>query len=325
MSDSAALMFGENSLQRHAKPPLVCVMLSTFNGARYVRDLLDSLLRQKLCILRILIRDDGSTDLTLSILDSYARNHKNIDLLVGNNIGVNTSFFELLRLAPDEAEFFAFCDQDDVWDADKVVRAVRMLPDAGKVLPGMYCSRVRLVDESLEVCAFSPLASRGPSFENALVENIAPGCTILLNKPARRLLISRLPNVENIVSYDWWTYLVLAALGHVIYDGQATLEYRQHATNVFGASTGIERWWRRLVRFKESAYHLRVFDQAKELLLVFGDSLPAYRRAVLEDFLTAIKSPGVLQRVRYAAGSGVYRQSVIDNILFKVLVCMGKA
>lgn len=308
----------------YSDAPLVCVVLSTHNGARYIYDLLRSLVNQEYSALRILVRDDGSTDKTLSIVESYARVHKNIDIITGDNIGFNGSYFELLRQAPDDAEYFAFCDQDDVWDADKIANAVYALQEKATSVPAMYCSRVRIVDENLEPLSFLQLAVRGPSFENALVENIAPGCTIVLNTHARRLLISRLPNMNSVFSYDWWTYLVLSAFGHVVYDRHATLAYRQHASNAFGASTGIWRWLRRLERFRKSDYRFGIFEQASEFLCIFGDSLSADRRKVLEEFLLGIRDRSVLRRLRYAFKSKVHRQSMTDNVLLKWLVCAGR-
>ena len=183
---------------------------------------------------------------------------------------------------------------------------------------------IRIVDENLKPLSFSPLAARGPSFENALVENIAFGCTIMLNAYARRLLISRLPNVDHVFSYDWWMYLVLSTFGLIVYDRQATLAYRQHASNTFGASTGMWRLLRRLERFRNSDYRFGISEQARELHYIFGDTLNTGRRKVLDEFLQGIRDRRVLRRVRYAFKSNVHRQSVMDDIILKCLVCAGR-
>ena len=144
-----------------------------------------------------------------------------------NNIGVIASFFQLLMLASSEADYFAFCDQDDVWLPNKVSRAVSVLESIPQDIPLLYCSRVTIVDEKLNHLGLSKTLSRAPSFENALVENIVTGCTAVINRKSRQLFLRRIP--RKALMHDWWMYLVVAAFGEVVWDPQSKDVYkRQH-------------------------------------------------------------------------------------------------
>ena len=146
----------------------VQVLLSTYNGEKYLKEQLDSLLAQDYPNIDILIRDDGSKDSTKQILTGY-ENHKNIRVIYGSNIGITASFLELLKISDPEAEFLAFCDQDDVWLKDKISRAVAALQKHPSDIPLMYCSRLTIVDESLRIIGYSKLPRKGLSFNNAPV------------------------------------------------------------------------------------------------------------------------------------------------------------
>ena len=105
----------------------VQILMSTYNGEKYVNEQIDSLLQQDHTNLEILIRDDGSKDSTVSILEEYHKENPNIKLIIDKNKGVISSFFELAMKASEEADYFAFCDQDDYWKPQKISRAVNLL------------------------------------------------------------------------------------------------------------------------------------------------------------------------------------------------------
>src|SRR5207248_4010921 len=121
---------------------------------------------------QLLIRDDGSTDETVSIIERY-RTRSNIRAFYETNVGVVTSFFRLLQSSTSDAGYIAFCDQDDVWEKDKLSRAIKMLEEVVGTGPKMYCGRARVVTEDLIPIGLTSLPGRGPSFRNALVQNIA--------------------------------------------------------------------------------------------------------------------------------------------------------
>src|SRR5437868_4338449 len=169
---------------RNGSAPLnrrIQVLLSTHEGERYLRPLLDSVLGQDHANLDILVRDDGSSDGTRATLDDYAAGGR-VSVVLGENIGVVRSFFELLRIASPEADYVALCDQDDVWLPDKMSRALGFLAGAASGTPLLYASRLQVVDERLSPIEMSPKPRRPLVLGNALVENLLPGCTMVLNR-----------------------------------------------------------------------------------------------------------------------------------------------
>ena len=225
----------------------VAVLLCTYNGERYLRQQLDSIVIPDGCEGRIVASDDGSTDGTLSLLRSYAHGPGGAQLSLRNGPGCGhrANFLSLLCSPEIEADVFAFCDQDDVWHSDKLGRAINALQGVTPDTPALYCARTRSLSEGGDIIGYSPLFRRPPAFANALVQNIAGGNTMVMNAAARRLLLAA-GNVD-VVMHDWWAYLLVSGAGGVvIYDPEPSLDYRQHTGNVVGANLG---WYSRVARY----------------------------------------------------------------------------
>jgi len=298
--------------------PRVGVLLSTYNGARYLKPQLDSLLAQDYPDVIIQVRDDGSSDSTLAILDSYAARYPAIRVMRGTNIGVARSFLTLLAEADPTCNYFAFCDQDDVWLPDKISVAVGNLTPAGHDTPTLYFSRVEYVDNVLRHLRMSP-APRRPGFGNALVENCAPGCTMLFNQATRQLILSRLPS--SVFVHDSWTYLVVSAFGRLVFHDVARIKYRQHAANVFGAVTNpVSRVRQRLQRLRRGQPQ-EYLAQAQEFARLYSDSLSPAHRHTLQRFLQCRPRP--LRRIVYALTMDTWRQSRWDSLILRVLILFG--
>ncbi len=296
----------------------VQILLSTYNGQKYLQELMDSLLNQDFPNLEILVRDDGSTDETLGVLEKYS-GLKNVQILPGKNLGAASSFLKLLQLSSPAVEYIAFCDQDDVWKEDKVSRAISILEKYGNNLPVMYCSRVTLVDEKLKIIGLSQIPKREPAFGNALVQNIATGCTIIINNAARQLIIKELPS--SVMIHDWWVYQVVSAFGKVIYDAESRIFYRQHSSNMIGEKSSFFLKWReRIRRFLKHGRIPFVTLQAKELRKIYGESLPLDKKFILERFINERST--FIGRCRYAFSGETYRQTKVDDLIFRVLIIL---
>lgn len=298
----------------------VQVLLSTYNGQRYLKELMDSVLNQDFPNLEMLVRDDGSTDDTLHVLEEY-KGLKNVQILQGNNIGVVRSFFALLEISSPDVEYIAFCDQDDVWKEDKVSRAVGFLEKHCNNVPAMYCSRVTLADEKLKILGFSQIPGREPAFGNALVQNVATGCTIIINNAARQLILKKLPSSAMI--HDWWIYLVVSAFGIVIYDVESRILYRQHSSNMIGEKSGLFiKWINRAGRFLKHGRIPFVTMQSKEFSKIYGESLPIDKKIILDRFIDERRT--FMGRLRYAFRGETYRQAKVDDIIFRVLIILNR-
>lgn len=296
----------------------VQILLSTYNGERYLRALLDSLRSQDYPHLSILIRDDGSTDNTPVLLQDYARGSTNIEIVRGEHLGFVRSFFTLFTLASPSAKYLALCDQDDVWQPNKISRAVTLLATCPPHLPGLYCSRLALVDQDLKLLRYSEMPGKGLSFRNALVENRVVGCTSLFNRPALRLLA---PFPSACVSHDWWIYLVASAFGTVVYDSEPRILYRRHASNVFGISTGtLDSWRTKLRRFLNDGKSKLIVKQAEEFRRIYGSALTDEHREVIDRLIESRKQ--FWDRLRYAWSCDVYRQTILDQCILKARIAL---
>jgi glycosyltransferase involved in cell wall biosynthesis len=297
------------------------IILSTFNGSTFLEQQLDSLAMQTHKRIGILVRDDGSSDATLALLDRAKLNGRIEVLPSGTNIGATQSFFELLKYATETtADYIAFCDQDDVWRPDKISRALASL-SAVDDRAAMYSSRAEIVGEDLTPLGFTAAPSK-IGFGNALVENVCVGCTIVLNRKAVELLVENLP--ANVFAHDWWCYLVLSCFGEIIFDNEAPIKYRQHGGNAFGVAHGpLDRIQRSLHRFfgPGDGHHWQS-TQASIFLKTFGDRIPAVQQQILKDFID-----GKLHwryRWRLAFSNKVWRQKGLDNLVWRALIMMNR-
>ena len=296
------------------------VLISTYNGEKYLRELIESVLNQDIKQLTLIIRDDGSNDNTLEILNGYS-NKRDIKIFSEKNIGVVQSFFKLLKLSSPNSDYYAFCDQDDIWMRDKLSRAINSLDKFPKEIPLMYCSRTILVNDKLKIIRYSKIPRRQPSFRNALVENIATGCTIVINKSARKLILKQIP--LSALMYDWWVYLTLSAFGKVIYDVEPRILYRQHSSNTIGVETNfIRKWNGRFKRFIKRGKKLPISQQVNEFQKIYGMILPEDKEKILNKFINSRKT--LISRIFYAFNSEVFRQSLVDDIILRILIIFNR-
>jgi glycosyltransferase involved in cell wall biosynthesis len=296
---------------------VVEVLLSTYNGERYLREQLESVWGQSYPDVVLSVRDDGSSDGTLALLDGLLSGRSRTKLVMGAHLGAAQSFMSLLRSVGASTSYAAFCDQDDVWAPDKLevaVSALQGLEEPG--LPALYCSAVTLVREDLTEVKVYRRCTRGPSFENALVENIATGCTIVFNRTAIDLLSRHRP--EHLLMHDAWCYLVIAGCGQVVYDRVPHVLYRLHRANAIGVGTTLWSEWAGRVRRQLQQGKDRVLtSQAEELRELYGPDLRPGVVTLLENFLAAQSSAGT--RVRYAMNGGAHRQRLVDDLVYRSL------
>jgi glycosyltransferase involved in cell wall biosynthesis len=298
--------------------PLVEVLMSTHDGAAHLREQVDSILGQQGVRVRLFVRDDGSRDETLQILTEYARDER-VHVVRGEKLGLPHAFFQLVQDSREDADLWALADQDDVWMPMKLVRAARAL--AGHHEPALACARVLVTDGQLEPLYRHALPVRGPSFGNALVQNVATGCTIVINRAGRAVLRDRWP--ADAVMHDAWLYLVLSATGTVLYDPEVVVQYRQHGANAVGVGRGpasrVAGRVRRQLRAGGSGAHGR---QNAELRRTHADVLPDNALHLLDEFLAARES--LARRARFALSGGAHRQSRGSDLVYRVLMLAGR-
>lgn len=264
----------------------VCVLMSTYNGEKYLEDQIKSVLTQDGVNVHLVVRDDGSHDRTLDILRKY----KDIDIIQGTNVGPCRSFLELIRTAPD-ADYYAFCDQDDIWDEDKLKIAIEQIGLHDGHIPVMYYSNLEVVDEQLKFYRLSHDHNlEGANKYAALMESMPTGCTIVFNKYAEQIMRNRIP--DNCTMHDTWIYMVCKMLGEVIYDDHAHIKYRQHGNNVIGTSLKKNSINRYIDKF------LRIFN--RKLQPVYTNALNFYNQ--YHDLLSEEDKGKIMLIINYKKG-----------------------
>jgi len=290
------------------------ILLSTFNGTKYLPELLESVWAQDYPDIALSVRDDGSTDGTPTLIAECAAARPKVSVTPGPNLGAGTSFLTLLGSVSPASRYAAFCDQDDVWLPGKLSAGVSALQEFEG--PALYCAAVNLVSADLSAIRVHRRCVRGPSFENALVENIATGCTIVINRPAIDLLGSRLP--KDFLMHDAWCYLVVAGCGHVVYDPKPRVLYRLHRSNAIGVGRTLWAEWSGRARRQFRDGRERVLSrQAEELRRLYGKDLSPDAVRSLGEFLVAQSQ--WQNRLRYAIRGAAHRQRPLDDWIYRLL------
>ena len=297
------------------EPFVIDILLSAYNGDRYLPELLESLERQSRRDFRVIARSDGSTDGTLALLRTQSARDGRFTALDGAPSGsASGGFFAALALS--YGDYAMFCDQDDVWHRNKVERTLTVMRTAeeccGKDTPILVHTDLRVVDGRLRQLSPSMMRSQLLCPERCdlprlLCQSLVTGCTVMINAPLRELVLSALP--EKCLMYDWWISLVAEAFGRIVYMNEATIDYRQHGENQVGAKDvrSTEYLLRRLGQGQELRQSLLdTCGQAGEFLRCFGGRLTPEQRVLVRSY-AALPSLPKGERLRTARRLGTLK------------------
>lgn len=299
----------------------VAILLGTYQGERYLNAQVESFFAQTHQNWQLWTSDDGSCDQTLSIVAQY-HDTRIMEVLCGPRQGFARNFLSLVNNPTITADYYAYSDQDDIWQADKLARALNFLHQVPGEMPALYCSRTTLIDENNQVLGMSKLCRKSPSFANALVQNIASGNTMVFNNATRDVLRNVSHDID-VPYHDWWTYLIISAYGgKIYYDSYPTVAYRQHRDNLIGANLDWRSLLRRIYLLNNGLFRR---DQDVQLcnLQQSNICLSAANQQVLQRFVQ-------MRRASWLIGwyflwrSGVYRQTMLENIGLFVAVIFKK-
>ncbi len=304
----------------------VAILLCTYRGQPFLAAQLDSLAAQTFKNWRVWASDDGSDDGTLDILLRYQSQWggDRLTILRGPMRGPAANFMSLVHNAQIQADYFAYCDQDDVWESDKLDRATQALfkaqIESGADQPLLYGTRTRYIDECGREHGLSSLYVKPPSFANAIVQCMAGGNTMVYNRAARALL-HHVPASQGITMHDWWTYIAITACGgRLLYDPYPSVRYRQHTANERGMNVTIMGRLQRLQWLLDGRY--RTWNQINIAALHHLDSwLTPQTREQLARFNTA-RDGHVVARITAFLSSGIYRQNKLDNLALAAMAVM---
>lgn len=295
---------------------MVYILLSTFNGENFLDEQIVSLKKQCNTEYKILVRDDGSTDSTPQILDKWKKKGI-LEWYRGSNLGYAKSFLDLIITAPD-VDYYALCDQDDIWFPDKLERAVNCLKQLSRQ-PKLYCSNLYIYRNGIN----EGLWWKTPpqlSLYSALVQNVATGCTVVFNRDLRDIIKRNVPN--SITLHDFWLYHTALLFGSVYFDFEAHIYYRQHSGNQIGAKSRVIDKIKSKIRSISSLrkQHYRE-EEAKQLLCIYNSSLSEKDRNIIK--LIAHYKEKLLYKLILFLSPKYKMQNLSDTVWLKIRILIG--
>ncbi|WP_412166865.1 glycosyltransferase [Bifidobacterium apri] len=283
----------------------IAVAMSTYNGEKYLPEQIESILAQKDVYVEIYIRDDGSSDSTISILKKYEKDHANIHVSAGNNVGFARSF--LTDLASITGfKYYAFSDQDDYWQEDKLISAIRMLEKSTR--PAIYYSNLMDTDQDLNVRDTTRLQERKKTLESVTMRRSIAGCTMVMNNELKELVCRRqFPASLGPIGHDSFIMSLAYSVGaDILFDENSYIDYRQHSNNTTGASGGAVNRIKKEIKFWHKLNGLES-GLASFLLENYSDSITSDGKRILKEIEQSRKSFSgrmiVVFSPRYATGN----------------------
>lgn len=297
------------------------ILMSTYNGERFLAEQMQSIQRQTVQDWTLLVRDDGSTDKTLAIIQAFAKNDPRIRLInadVQENLGVIQSFYTLLTY--EKADIYFFSDQDDVWLDNKLELTLAEAQKHKISEPLLVYTDLKVVNQDLEVRHESMIQTQSHHANTQLVqeltENTVTGGTMMITHALAKQWLS----CEHVVMHDWYLALIAAAQGELVYLDVATELYRQHDANVLGARTWSKRLkqWRKPHKLIEKYWWLIVSSQHQARQLLDLQLKPADRR-LIEAYVGLLDKP-FYQRLSDFKAYGFRKNRAFHTLVFMALI-----
>lgn len=303
----------------------VTIVMAVYDGADFLAAQLDSFAAQDHRDWDLVVSDDGSTDGSAAIIADFARTHP-VRILAGPQAGGTMNFLSALVGIDGDPDFVAFSDQDDVWLPERLSQGIAALSGCPADQPALYGSATWIVGEDLGAPRLSGTFRRPPGFRNALVQSIAGGNTMLLNRAAwqvARDAAREAIEVGGPCMHDWWLYQLITGVGGtVLRDNRPTLLYRQHGNNIFGSNRGRKAIMARLAQVMRGDLaawvdaNIRALDASRH-------RLTPENRQLLTEFAT-LRRAGLPARVRGFGRLGLRRQGRVGQAMLWLAVILGK-
>jgi len=306
-----------------SKPVSVCVVMSTYNGENYVEEQIDSILTQKSVKVDLYIRDDGSKDKTVAVIEAIAKKHTNVHIAKGENIGYARSFLSLLK-SISGFDYYAFADQDDVWMPDKLFEATNMLHLKGNPAKDCLCywCNLELVDAALTTID-NMVAAKESDFikERYLIDKYGYGCTMVFSSALKERATKTLPAPN--ITHDNWVGLTSVFLGIPIYDSRIFIKYRQHANNVVGGNNSLAGTWKRRLKNLNKIKSFSRAEVAEELIRCYSDELQQKDMELLN--MVANYKDNFHNKLVFFFDKSTKRASFEKNMLFRIEILLSLA
>lgn len=299
----------------------IAVILSAYNGEKYIREQIDSILAQEEIDVELYIRDDGSHDATLSIVRKYEDQFSNVHVRKGANLGFRQSFIQEL-LAHKGYDYYAFSDQDDFWEKEKLSVAcstIQMI--SSPQIPTVYYSNLNIADENLNIMKRTELERRKHSLTSTIMRRSIAGCTMVFNK-AMWDKIAEHQITEQMLRRGHDSFIISLCYsigGCVLCDDHAYIRYRQHRDNTSGGMNGpiqrIKKEWTALTQKKGQESEI-----ARAILDAWEDEIDTQNKRILK---TVASSKNILSRINIVTSSEYSTGNIILTLLGKLRALLG--
>jgi len=320
--------------ERVVTSEIVEVLLATFNGESFLREQIDSVLTQDYPHLRVLARDDGSSDGTVEILKDYQKRFPDRVRLLPTDKPTGSPKRNFLKLMhASSADYVCFCDQDDVWLPDKVSITMKAMHDLElkweRSMPCLVFTDLQLVDAELATLhrSFWEFMNVDPGsvdrLNRLLMVCVVTGCTAVINRPLLELA-KRMP--DEAAMHDRWIGLIAATMGKSMIIRNQTVLYRQHGRNLLGTGqdptlgvpVGEKRSIWKCVRECRQGVIFSDWkiaqEQAAAFVAVYGGELSFEMRRIIDGFRTCDVDHRRLARILTMIRFGFYHRSLHENL-----------
>ena len=306
----------------------VSIVMSTYNGEKYLEEQLNSILSSTYQDIDLYIHDDGSTDRTMEILAGYSDRDPERIHVYRNEVNLGYTLNFLHGVCDTTADYIMLCDQDDVWKPDKIRNTLKrmrhMEAQFGKEVPIAVFTDAEVVDGCLNKLHDSffrsgKLNPRKTDLAHILMENKLIGCTVMINASLRRILKSRsMPKMARY--HDWWIALIAAACGKIGFLPEQTILYRQHRANVVGSRSFLSYVKDRISSLeKQRKAVLALEKQAEEFLELYRDYISEDRKQIIHDF-AYLQEEGFIRKRMIIHKNGYLKTGLIRNLGLMIIV-----
>lgn len=310
---------------------MIYIIMCTYNGERYIQEQLQSIEQNLAQDWKIIVSDDQSTDKTINILKNFEKKNPgkmilNINKAKKGAIHNFLSSIYTIGVEMDDNDFIMLCDQDDVWNADKISKTMHNMREQtvlyGNTIPLLVCTDVSVVDSQMNLIyeSFRKMNHYDVShldFAHLMMENKVQGCTVMINK-SMALMLDRLPHTA--MMHDGWLAFIAAAFGRIKYIDQPTMKYRQHNTNVQGSIAFGEDIKNKLSNLGgQRQIVMNTAAQVREFIEIYGDRLSDTRKREAEAFATLPQQNFVMRRyniIKYH----MWKSGLLRNIGLMILI-----
>ncbi len=292
----------------------VTVLMSTYNGEKYLTDQIDSIINQKSVNVKLIVRDDGSTDNTIKILRKYEKEGK-LKYYCGKNLKPALSFIDLIFTASG-SEYYAFSDQDDIWYPNKLIEAIKSIDDY-KDKPVLYYGSHELINNQSATIGFHILDDKRSPFARFII-NQAAGCTMVFNQLLLDAIKKHKPNYIHM--HDNWTLKVCQAIGGIVYvDKNPYIKYRQHDSNAVGLDNSLVGKIKRSLKIIKNG---EIQSTIEYLYSLYGDEMTDDYAVLCKEISLYKKS--IIYKIRLLINKRIIFKSLGLRLTFMVMIIFNK-